>query len=197
VIVLLLMTYVVPQVANVFAGTKRALPMLTVLMLALSSFVRSWGLVCSGALAIAFASLRLSLRNPAFRERFDAGLAQAAAGGSPRARLQRGAFRRHAGDAGRRRRADPEGAAGRRRNARQPRDASRCARRAGAGARRRAAGRRRSARRSASPGLLGMFARLGEQTGQLPTMLQRGRPTSSPPKCSGEPCKWRPCWSRC
>ena len=33
-IVVFLVTYVVPQVANVFAGTKRALPFLTVAMLA-------------------------------------------------------------------------------------------------------------------------------------------------------------------
>jgi general secretion pathway protein F len=41
VIVLFLVGYVVPQVANVFAGTKRALPFLTVAMLAISDFVRS------------------------------------------------------------------------------------------------------------------------------------------------------------
>ena len=43
VIVLFLVSYVVPQVASVFAGTKRALPWLTVAMLALSDFVRSYG----------------------------------------------------------------------------------------------------------------------------------------------------------
>jgi general secretion pathway protein F len=41
VIVLFLVGYVVPQVANVFAGTKRALPFLTVAMLAISDFVRN------------------------------------------------------------------------------------------------------------------------------------------------------------
>jgi type II secretory pathway component PulF len=55
-IVLFLVTYVVPQVASVFAGSKRALPLLTVLMLALSDFVRSYGLwllllVAAGAFA--------------------------------------------------------------------------------------------------------------------------------------------------
>src|SRR5260221_8766212 len=40
--VLFLVSYVVPQVASVFAGTKRALPWLTVAMLALSDFVRSY-----------------------------------------------------------------------------------------------------------------------------------------------------------
>ena len=43
-IVLFLVTYVVPQVANVFAGTKRALPLLTVMMLALSAFRAQLGL---------------------------------------------------------------------------------------------------------------------------------------------------------
>jgi type II secretory pathway component PulF len=39
-IVIFLVSYVVPQVASVFAGTKRALPFLTVAMLALSAVVR-------------------------------------------------------------------------------------------------------------------------------------------------------------
>jgi general secretion pathway protein F len=43
------------------------------------------------------------------------------------------------------------------------------------------------------PGLLGMFARLGEQTGQLPAMLH-GR--QHPAKCSARPALPR-CWSRC
>ena len=42
-IVLFLVSYVVPQVAAVFAGTKRTLPFLTVAMLAISGFVRSYG----------------------------------------------------------------------------------------------------------------------------------------------------------
>src|SRR5512133_2561055 len=42
-IVLFLVAYVVPQVASVFAGSKRALPFLTVAMLAVSNFVRNWG----------------------------------------------------------------------------------------------------------------------------------------------------------
>ena len=41
VIVVFLVSYVVPQVADVFAGSKRALPFLTVAMLGLSDFVRS------------------------------------------------------------------------------------------------------------------------------------------------------------
>ncbi|MEQ5842779.1 type II secretion system inner membrane protein GspF [Paraburkholderia acidicola] len=41
-IVTFLLSYVVPQVANVFTSTKQQLPMLTVMMLALSGFVRHW-----------------------------------------------------------------------------------------------------------------------------------------------------------
>ena len=44
VIVIFLVTYVVPQVASVFTSSKRALPGLTVAMLAISAFVRSYGL---------------------------------------------------------------------------------------------------------------------------------------------------------
>ena len=50
-IVIFLVSYVVPQVANVFAGTKRALPFLTVAMLALSDVVRSYGWAMLIALA--------------------------------------------------------------------------------------------------------------------------------------------------
>ena len=40
-IVIFLLTYVVPQVANVFAGSKHALPFLTVAMLSVSAMVLS------------------------------------------------------------------------------------------------------------------------------------------------------------
>ena len=41
-IVVFLVSYVVPQVAGVFAGTKQSLPFLTVAMLAISGAVRAW-----------------------------------------------------------------------------------------------------------------------------------------------------------
>src|SRR5579863_5058379 len=41
-IVTFLLSYVVPQAVNVFASTKQKLPILTVLMMALSDFVRHW-----------------------------------------------------------------------------------------------------------------------------------------------------------
>lgn len=72
VIVLFLVGYVVPQVANVFAGSKRALPFLTVAMLGLSAFVRNYGWLMFVVVIASTALLRFSLQQPAFREKFDA-----------------------------------------------------------------------------------------------------------------------------
>lgn len=72
VIVIFLVSYVVPQVASVFAGSKRALPFLTVAMLGISSFIRHWGWLLLLVLALLGALLRMALRADAFRERFDA-----------------------------------------------------------------------------------------------------------------------------
>jgi general secretion pathway protein F len=109
---------------------------------------------------------------PPFRESFDAGLLNVPLVG----RLARGYnAARFAGTLsmlGRRRRADPEGAAGRRRDAVEPGDARRCDGCAGAGARG-APLRSALAGKKRFPGLLAMFSRLGEQTGQLPLMLER------------------------
>ena len=72
VIVIFLVTYVVPQVANVFAGSKRALPLLTVLMIGLSSFVRSYGWLMLLAITLLAVGLKLALAKAVFREKFDA-----------------------------------------------------------------------------------------------------------------------------
>jgi general secretion pathway protein F len=72
VIVIFLVTYVVPQVASVFTS-KRALPALTVAMLAISGFLRSWGWLLLLAIAAGRGHAGCSARrNEAFRERFDA-----------------------------------------------------------------------------------------------------------------------------
>jgi general secretion pathway protein F len=70
-IVTFLLSYVVPQVVGVFANTKQALPLLTVMMLALSSFVRhSWWaiLIVTGGVGWL---IRRTLRQPAARLVFD------------------------------------------------------------------------------------------------------------------------------
>ena len=172
VIVMFLVSYVVPQVANVFAGSKRALPFLTVLMLAVGSFVRHWGWVVA-LLAVAGAvMLRLALRNDATRERFDAGwlklpiigrlsrgynaarfastLAMLAGAGVPILRALQAA-------------AETLGNRAMRADAMDAlvlvREGAPLATAIG--------------QKKRFPGLLPMFARMGEQTGQLPQMLQR------------------------
>jgi general secretion pathway protein F len=172
VIVLLLMTYVVPQVANVFAGSKHALPLLTTIMLAISAFVRTWGLAMLAALAGAVVLLRLALRNADFRQRFDAGwlnlpligrlsrgynaarfagtLAMLAGAGVPILKALQAAAETLGNRA---MRADALDALVLVREGAPLATAL--------------------AQKKRFPGLLGMFARLGEQTGQLPSMLQR------------------------
>ena len=64
VIVMFLLGYVVPQVANVFAGSKRALPVLTVIMLALANFVRDYGWLILIAIVLMAIFIRLARANP-------------------------------------------------------------------------------------------------------------------------------------
>lgn len=172
VIVLFLVGYVVPQVANVFVGSKHALPFLTVAMMAISDFVRSYGwllllLLIAGAFALA-----TMLKNAAFRERFDAAwlnlpivgklargynaarfagtLAMLSAAGVPILKALQAAAETLSNHALRRDAMDAlvlvrEGA---------PLASA-------------------LSQKKRFPGLLSMFARLGEQTGQLPQMLDR------------------------
>ncbi len=63
-IVIFLLTYVVPQIVSVFANTKQQLPFLTVMMLAISNFVRHWGWLVALLLVIAMVLWRRSLRDP-------------------------------------------------------------------------------------------------------------------------------------
>lgn len=72
VIVVFLVSYVVPQVASVFAGSQRALPFLTVVMLGLSAFVRGWGWLLLLLLVGGGIALVMARRNDALRERMDA-----------------------------------------------------------------------------------------------------------------------------
>jgi general secretion pathway protein F len=172
VIVIFLVTYVVPQVASVFTSSKRALPALTVAMLATSGFLRSYGWLLLLALGAGVGTLLLMLRNPLFRERFDAGwlnlpligrlargynaarfagtLAMLAGAGVPILKALQAAAETLSNRA---MRSDALDALVRVRE--------------GAPLAAALAGKKRF------PGLLAMFARLGEQTGQLPEMLDR------------------------
>jgi general secretion pathway protein F len=172
VIVLFLVGYVVPQVANVFAGSKRALPFLTVAMLAVSGFVRDYGWIVLGIVVAGVVMLRYALRGEAFRQRFDAGwlnlpiigklsrgynaarfastLAMLAAAGVPILKALQAAAETLGNRA---MRADAMDALVLVREGAPLASAM--------------------AQKKRFPGLLAMFARLGEQTGTLPLMLQR------------------------
>lgn len=172
VIVLFLVGYVVPQVANVFAGTKRALPFLTVAMLAISDFVRSYGWLMLIAIGLIVIGVKLALRNELFREKFDAAwlnipligklargynaarfastLAMLATAGVPILKSLQAAAQTLNNRA---MRADAMDALVLVREGAPLASAI--------------------AQKKRFPGIVGMFARLGEQTGQLPLMLSR------------------------
>ena len=172
VIVVFLVTYVVPQVAQVFIGSKRALPLLTVIMINVSAFVRSYGWVMLLAIVAAGVAGRLALAQAAFREKFDAvfltlpvlgtlarsyntarfasTLAMLASAGVPILKALQAAAETLSNQA---MRADALDALVRVREGAPLASAL--------------------AQKKRFPGLLAMFARLGEQTGQLPLMLQR------------------------
>ena len=172
VIVLFLVGYVVPQVANVFVGTKHALPFLTVAMMAISDIVRGWGWLMALAIFVAGAALSAMRKKPVFRQRFDAAwldvplvgrlargynaarfaatLAMLSAAGVPILKALQAAAETLSNHALRQDALDAlvlvrEGA---------PLASA-------------------LSQKKRFPGLLSMFARLGEQTGQLPQMLDR------------------------
>jgi general secretion pathway protein F len=69
-IVIFLLTYVVPQIVSVFANTKQKLPLLTVMMLGVSNFMRDYGIVLGLALIAAWFGWRRALQNPALKRRW-------------------------------------------------------------------------------------------------------------------------------
>lgn len=172
VIVLFLVGYVVPQVASVFAGTKRALPFLTVMMLAISDLVRQYGWLMLITLILIAAGARWALTFESFREKFDAAwlnlpvvgklargynaarfastLAMLAGAGVPILKALQAAAETLNNRA---MRADALDALVLVREGAPLASAL--------------------AQKKRFPGLVSMFARLGEQTGQLPLMLQR------------------------
>jgi general secretion pathway protein F len=172
IIVIFLVSYVVPQVASVFTNKKQALPWLTVAMLAVSDFVRSYGWLVLGVLLAGGGALMLALRADAFRERFDAGWLRLPLIG----RLSRGynaarfaATLSMLAGAGVPILKALQAAAETLSNRAMRADAMDALVQVREGAPIAAA----LAAKKRFPGLLPMFARLGEQTGQLPVMLER------------------------
>ena len=171
-IVLFLLAYVVPQVASVFTASQRALPLLTVVMLSISQAVQAaWGWALLAALGGGILA-RLSLRQAAVREQWDAAwlrlpvvgplargynaaqcartLALLIGAGVPILKALQTAADTLPNTALRADLVEAQGLV-----------------REGAPLGKALAYRQRL------PGLLSMFARLGEQTGELPQMLQR------------------------
>ena len=171
-IVLFLVGYVVPQVAHVFAGSKHALPFLTVAMMSISDFVRGYGWMVALLLGGGAAVLWQMLKNAAFRERWDAAWLNLPILG----KLARGYnAARFAGTLAMLTAAGVpilqalQAAAQTLNNQALKRDALDALVLVREGAPLAAA----LSQKKRFPGLLSMFARLGEQTGQLPTMLDR------------------------
>jgi len=171
-IVFFLLTYVVPQVAQVFSSNQQALPWLTTFMLGLSALVQALWLWVLLVVVVGFWVLRLALRQSDFRQRFDAAwlqlpligrlsrgynaarfastLAMLAAAGVPILKALQAASDTLS-------------------NAAMRKDAQEALAMVREGAPLASA----LAQHARFPRLLVMFARLGEQTGTLPTMLQR------------------------
>jgi general secretion pathway protein F len=76
-IVIFLLTYVVPQIVSVFANTKQKLPLLTMMMLAVSNFTRAYGIYVALIVIAAWFSWRRALQNPALKRRWHAWLLDA------------------------------------------------------------------------------------------------------------------------
>ena len=171
-IVFFLLTYVVPQVAQVFNSNQQALPWLTTFMLGLSALVQALWLWVVLLLLLGAWVFRLALRQRALQQRFDAAwlqipligrlsrgynaarfastLAMLAAAGVPILKALQAASETLS-------------------NAAMRHDAQDVLVMVREGAPLASA----LAQHGRFPRLLVMFARLGEQTGTLPTMLQR------------------------
>jgi general secretion pathway protein F len=171
-IVIFLLSTVVPQVAQVFNGSQRKLPGLTVAMLAISDFVRHHGWTLLLLLGLSWLGIHQALKRPHWRIQFDAAflqlpivgrlatgyntarfastLAMLTSAGVPILKAMQSAADTLSNQA---MRADVLDALV------LVREGAPLAMAMG--------------QKKRFPSLLAMFARLGEQTGQLPVMLQR------------------------
>jgi general secretion pathway protein F len=69
-IVAMLLTFVVPKIVKQFENSKAELPILTQGLIAISDFLRDWGLLLLGAIILAGVLFVRWLRDPAARRRF-------------------------------------------------------------------------------------------------------------------------------
>jgi general secretion pathway protein F len=71
-IVAMLLTFVVPKIVKQFESSKAELPILTKGLIAISDFLRDWGLLLLGAIIVAIVLFVRWLRDPGARRRFHA-----------------------------------------------------------------------------------------------------------------------------
>ncbi len=76
VIIVLMMTYVVPRMVEVFSRNEQALPILTRIMIAVSDFLRDWLWLVALLITIAVVIFIRALKNPKFRMRVHMRLAK-------------------------------------------------------------------------------------------------------------------------
>jgi general secretion pathway protein F len=70
-ILLFLLSYVVPKITRIFAETHQELPTMTVVLLAISGFAQSYWWLIVGMVVFTVVGVRVSMRTPAGRLRFD------------------------------------------------------------------------------------------------------------------------------
>lgn len=70
-ILFFLLSYVVPKVTKLFSENQATLPLMTTILLAISGFLQEYWWLVLGTIAIVVISVRVSMRTPAGRLRFD------------------------------------------------------------------------------------------------------------------------------
>jgi general secretion pathway protein F len=70
-ILFFLLSYVVPKVTKLFSENQATLPLMTTILLAISGFLQEYWWLVLGTIAIVVISIRVSMRTPAGRLRFD------------------------------------------------------------------------------------------------------------------------------
>lgn len=70
-VIVFLMTYVVPQIVQVFESTKQKLPLITQIVMAFSNFLTQWGLIVVVGILLALLIFKFLLKKPSFKYQFD------------------------------------------------------------------------------------------------------------------------------
>ncbi|MDH5189800.1 MAG: type II secretion system inner membrane protein GspF [Gammaproteobacteria bacterium] len=69
-VIVFLLTFVMPQITQVFANTGQQLPWLTTAMIATSEFLQDYGFLLLAGIVVAYIAARMSLKNESTRQRY-------------------------------------------------------------------------------------------------------------------------------